>query len=133
MVGRILQFTKSQRLASNRDFKAVLDKRYRATDGFLVLCVGPSPCGYPRLGISVGRSYGTAVQRNRLKRLVREAFRLSQFEIPSAWDYLVMPAPRRGRRKMQPRKNPTEPGALSLSKVRESFLRLVNQAVPNAK
>lgn len=46
--------------------------------------------GHPRLGISTPRRYGGAVRRNRLRRLVREAFRTLQHELGSH-DYLVSP------------------------------------------
>lgn len=126
-MGKTLRFSKKQRLVSNREFKAVLNYRNRASDGFLMLYVSPNTCGHPRLGISVGRSYGTAVQRNHLKRLIREVFRLNQFEIPVSFDYLVMPAPRRGRRKAHRRQLLHGQRAIPLSRVRESFLHLVQQ------
>lgn len=50
-------------------------------------------CGYPRLGVSVGKSYGGAVARNRLKRLLRETFRQNQNSIPAGFDYLLMISP----------------------------------------
>lgn len=85
-----LRFSKSKRLVSNRQFKAVLDCRRRAGDRNLVLYVAPNDCGFSRLGVSVGKGCGNAVVRNRLKRLVREAFRLSQNQIPAGFDYVVM-------------------------------------------
>lgn len=121
MVCAKLGFNKKQRLVSNRQIKGVLDCRQRVSDGRLVLYVGPNTCGFARLGVSVGRSCGGAVQRNRIKRLLREAFRLSQQEIPSDLDYVVMMAPRRGRPKTSPY------GELTLTDVRDSFVKLVGR------
>ena len=43
----------------------------------------PNDCGHPRLGMAVGlRVAGNAVRRNRIRRCVRESFRLHQHELP---------------------------------------------------
>lgn len=46
---------------------------------------------YPKLGITVTRRYGKAHQRNRFKRLIREAFRLSYNLFPQGLEILVKP------------------------------------------
>lgn len=46
--------------------------------------------GHARLGLAVSGKYGTAVQRNRLKRMIREAFRTSRFRTLSV-DLIVIP------------------------------------------
>jgi len=89
-------FPKKKRLVSNRQFKAVLAHGLRMSNGLLTLYMAENNCpptAGPRLGISVSKSCGSAVVRNRLKRLLREAFRQSQDRIPAGFDYLIMPSP----------------------------------------
>jgi len=88
-----LTFPKSMRLLTNSRFKTVLENNMRFTDGLLVLFLAKNNCQHPRLGISVAKSCGSAVIRNRLKRLLREAFRQNQSKIPPGLDYLLMVSP----------------------------------------
>lgn len=58
-----------------------------------MLLARPNERGYPRLGIIIGkRAAKLAVQRNRFKRTIREAFRLSRQQLKN-WDYLVIGKP----------------------------------------
>jgi ribonuclease P protein component len=70
-------------------FKDILANGRCVRDKFLNLYIAPNDCGYPRLGISVGKTFGGAVVRNHLKRLIREAFRQNQDKIPADRDYVV--------------------------------------------
>ncbi|MHC4456081.1 MAG: ribonuclease P protein component [Planctomycetota bacterium] len=83
-------FPKKKRLVSNKQFEAVLARRLHVSDGLLTLYVAENDCGYSRLGVSVAKTCGGAVVRNRLKRLLRESFRQNQGEIPAGFDYLVI-------------------------------------------
>ncbi|MEN6425898.1 MAG: ribonuclease P protein component [Phycisphaerales bacterium] len=93
-----LTLPKRKRLTSNQQFKSVLDHGRRAGNGLLTLYAVSNRCGHPRVGISVGKSSGNAVVRNRLKRLLREAFRRSQDRIPQGFDYVLMISPALSRK-----------------------------------
>ncbi len=83
-------FTKNKRLLTNHDFRHVIGIGARAGDRLLVVYASANDTEQARIGISVARTRGSAVVRNRLKRLVREAFRLNLAKIPPGFDYVVL-------------------------------------------
>ncbi|XVJ60818.1 MAG: ribonuclease P protein component [Tepidisphaera sp.] len=76
------RFSTRHKLTHAREFSAVFAARMRKSTGPLAVFVLPSDRPTHRLGLSVGRVVGNAVVRNRLKRMIREAFRLLQRDIP---------------------------------------------------
>ena len=92
-MARQYTFTKSLRLRTRADFSAVYDAKTRETRGPLVIYARPNQLGHPRLGLSTSRKVGTAVRRNRIRRLVREAFRHLQHDLPAGYDLLVVVRP----------------------------------------
>ncbi len=63
------------------------------SDGLFSVTVRANDAGAPRLGMAVAiRVAGSAVARNRLRRIVRESFRLHQRELPAV-DLVVSARP----------------------------------------
>lgn len=79
------------RLQSPREFEAVLKKRSQRVDGFR-LKVCPNEAGHARLGIIVSKRHvPLSVQRQRIKRVIREYFRCHKARLDNL-DVLVMVA-----------------------------------------
>lgn len=98
MLLKRLFFKKDQRLRTNEQFKAVLDRNCCVRNSDLLLFMAENDCKYPRLGVSVSKSCGNAVVRNRVKRLLRESFRQNQHKIAQSYDYLVIAAKPKGKK-----------------------------------
>jgi ribonuclease P protein component len=87
------RFRSEDRIRKQADFDRIYRARVYAADDVLVVNGDKSELAHSRLGLSVSRKVGNAVQRNRWKRLIREAFRLSREEIPTGLDLVVRPQP----------------------------------------
>jgi ribonuclease P protein component len=85
------RFPKSARLLCGEDFERVFARKRSASDAVLVVYACENTLGTTRLGLAVSRKVGGAVQRNRWKRLIREAFRLNRVELPEGLDLIVLP------------------------------------------
>ena len=70
-------FPKHFHLLRPAEFNRVYDGGVKKHSRGFVLFRLENNLGHPRLGLSVGRKFGNAVRRNRIKRLIREAFRLN--------------------------------------------------------
>jgi ribonuclease P protein component len=106
------RFRPAEHLRKPSDFRRVYERRRSASDRWLIVYACENGLPHSRLGLSVGRKIGNAVQRNRLRRLYREAFRLTRQEMPVGLDLVLIPR---------------SSGEPSLAELKRSLPQLVNQ------
>lgn len=86
-----MRLTKGRRLRKRPEFRRLTEVGRRIPTAHFVLVVARRVDGGPsRLGITASRRVGCAVRRNRLKRLVREAFRALPEIVPEGHDLVVI-------------------------------------------
>ena len=106
-------FRKHEHLRTPAEFKQVYDRRRSVSDSGLILYACENGFSHTRIGLSISKKYGGAVQRVRLRRLYREAFRLSKALLPGGLDLVLIPRSRQ------------EPG---LPDLQASLVKLANMA-----
>jgi ribonuclease P protein component len=87
------RYTKAYRLSADNEFKAVFDNKLRKNAGPLAVLALPNGLEHHRFGMTVSRRVGNAVKRHRIKRFLREAFRLHQASWPGRYDLVVIVYP----------------------------------------
>jgi len=92
MVSR-LGFPKSRRIRTTAQYKAVYDLQLRQSRGPVIVYTKTNGLRFSRLGLSVSRRVGVAAKRNRIRRLLREAFRHMQHDLPTGYDWVVVVKP----------------------------------------
>jgi ribonuclease P protein component len=85
------RLTRDRRLHRQSDFDRVHQSGIYAADQVLVVRAVANELPMARLAVSLSRKVGSAVVRNRWKRLIREAFRLQQHALPAGLDLVVRP------------------------------------------
>jgi ribonuclease P protein component len=71
-------FKKTDRILKRSEFIHLADSGRRLNTSWFIVLAVPAGKGRSRIGITVSRKVGGAVERNRIKRLIREAFRLNR-------------------------------------------------------
>ena len=88
---------RANRLSRSRDFDAVHRRGRSVSSRFLVLYWLPQEePAEPRIGFAVPRAAGGAVERNRIKRRLREAWRERLGQVPAGRDYVLIARPALG-------------------------------------
>lgn len=86
-----LTFPHHFRLRSSIEFARIYDLNQKASNQHLVIFAAMNELDHSRVGLSVSRRHGNSVRRHRLRRLLKEAFRLQQHEIPAGMDLILIP------------------------------------------
>lgn len=87
------KYTREHRLSADHAFQAVFNNKLRKSSGPLAVLALPNNLDHHRLGLTVSRRVGNAVKRHRIKRMLREAFRLNQGQWPGRYDLVVIVYP----------------------------------------
>ena len=86
-----------RRLSRSGEFDRVYrEGRSHASRHLVVYAFPRADAESPRLGVSVGRKLGGAVERNRVKRLLREAFWARAEALPDGLDFVIVARPAAG-------------------------------------
>src|SRR5581483_7537775 len=86
-----LTFRPHEHLRRPADFKRVYDRRRSVSTESLIVYAAPNGLPHNRVGLWVSRKYGGAGRRNRLRRLYREAYRLTRHDMPTGLDLILIP------------------------------------------
>jgi ribonuclease P protein component len=86
------RFLRSERLRKSAEFKAVFQKCRKLDDGTLVFYVQfTEDAALRRFGVSLSRALGKAYLRNRLKRRLREIYRVEKDRFRGGYQVIVVP------------------------------------------
>lgn len=79
-----------ERLATGAEYRRVFRRGARIDSALFLLVAVENPHGHHRLGLAAGRRVGSATQRNRAKRLLRESFRKNKHGAPAGLDMVLV-------------------------------------------
>jgi ribonuclease P protein component len=83
------KFPKSDRLLKRDEFRRVYEQGRKLHARYFTAFILPGRDSRPRIGITATRKIGNAVERNRARRLLREAFRKNKWLVPAGIDIVI--------------------------------------------
>lgn len=79
-----------ERVRKNKEFKIIYSKGKSVVNRYLVMYYCKNSLPYNRVGFSISKKVGKSVIRNRVKRLMKEAFRLRTIDLQSGYDIVFV-------------------------------------------
>ncbi len=83
-------FGKHERIRKRRDYLRVYQNGYRVNSKNFIIILSENRSGVKRLGLTVSKKAGNSIKRNRIKRLLREFFRLNKNKFPPSQDIVII-------------------------------------------
>ena len=83
-------FGRDERIRKRQDYLRIYQQGVRRTSARFTIITCRNRTGVRRLGMTVSKKAGNAVQRNRIKRLLREFFRLNKSRLPASQDIVII-------------------------------------------
>ena len=83
-------FEKKERVRKRKNYLNSYQRGVRVHSNNFTVILNPNPSGEKRLGVTVSKKVGNAVKRNRIKRLLREFFRLNKDGLPDSKDMVII-------------------------------------------
>jgi len=109
-----LTLSAKERIRKREDFTRIFSQGRRVYDTQMILLLLPRSETPSRIGLAVGKKTGNAPRRNRIKRLLREAYRKNKHLIQKSHDLVFLPRP--------------QLGDLTLSNMEQVVTRLINKS-----
>lgn len=81
---------KTKSLKLNRDFRRLYYRGKSVACGYVTIYMQKNRLSINRLGLTCGKTVGKAVIRNRVKRLMRESYRLSEHRLKTGYDVVIV-------------------------------------------
>ncbi|MGE0434932.1 MAG: ribonuclease P protein component [Planctomycetota bacterium] len=116
-------FGKQHRVRRKPEFDAAFAENRSRADARLVVYLREQEAGaagVTRIGLVVGKRIGNSPQRNRVKRLLREAFRQVRTQLPAGLDVVVLP-------------RPDATAGYTVQALQDSLVKLVRLPVPESR
>jgi ribonuclease P protein component len=89
----LFTFSREERIRRRADFHRILKEGEKFDSPYFQISISPNRLPQRRLGLTVGKNIGSAVRRNRVKRMIRDFFRLNKEALPGSSDVVVKAKP----------------------------------------